>query len=159
MKMMVCFVTRQPQPLQHGFPVSGFVSTKQSEVFIPTPQDTQLPAVCCLKPAQHPQTPTFIPSNPSKQPFPLLTCYKASEDFCLLVEDVHGDVPGGLEVQRVALERDHGCEMGMDAWMTHLELCPAPSPGWGHGWGAPALQQLLPRMDTTALSGPGSALL
>lgn len=45
--------------------------------------------------------------DPSKLPFPLLTCYKAGEDFCLLVEDVHGHVPGGLEVQGVALEQDH----------------------------------------------------
>lgn len=143
-------------PLQHGFHISA--SPKWSEVFIPTPQDTLLCAVWSQHSIpEHPLSPLL---NPSKQPFHLLTCYEASEDFCLLVEDVDGDVSGRLEVQRVALEQDQGCEMGMAAWVRHLGLCPALTP-W-LGCTDPAVTppvQGKPRVGSTALCGPGSALL
>lgn len=66
------------------------------------------PPACRLKPTQHPTThPPSSLLNSSTQPFPLLTCYKATKDFSLLVEDVHCHISGRLEVQWVALERDH----------------------------------------------------
>lgn len=91
-------------PLQHGFHVSSFVSTKWSEVLHKTPG---LPS-CVLKPTQHPTThPLSSLLNSATQPFPLLTCYKTSKDFSLLIEDVHCHISGRLEVQWIALEWDH----------------------------------------------------
>lgn len=87
-------------PLQHCFHVSTFVSTKQSKVSICSSQrHLGSPPASCVKPAQHPTTHLLSSlCNSSTQPFPLLTCYEASEDFCLLIEDVHCNVSGRLEV-------------------------------------------------------------
>lgn len=65
------------------------------------------PPARCLKPAQHPTTHPLSSLNFSTQLFPLLTCYEASKDFSLLIEDVHCHISGRLEVQWVALEQEH----------------------------------------------------
>lgn len=46
-------------------------------------------------------------TQPPELVSPLVTCYKTSEDFRLLVENIHCHVSGGLEVQWVALKQKH----------------------------------------------------
>ena len=60
------------------------------------------------------------------QPFPLLTCYKASKDFSLLIEDVHCHISGRLEVQWVALERDRESKHVRWGRLTETSLLETP---------------------------------
>lgn len=157
-------------PLHHGFRVSSFVSTKFNEVFISTPQNIPGPTMSCLKPAQHTKTPTFTPPQSLQTAFPspyllqgewglLSSHWECSQSRFWRTGSTVG-CPG-------TRPRDQGCEMGMapgTAWVRHLELCPALTPGLGARLGCTYPAENLPvqdkpGVDTTALCGPGCALL
>lgn len=127
MKMMVCFVIRQPQPVASPAWLSClwlcFYKVERS-FHLHSTRHTGSPLCAVWSQPSIPKHPLPPPLNPSKQPFPLLTCYKASEDFCLLVEDVHCHVSGGLEVQWVALEQDHETKGVRRGWLPVLGLIP-----------------------------------
>lgn len=83
--------------------------------------------MCWLKSTQHPATHLLSSLlNSSTHPFSLLTCYKASKDFSLLIEDVHCYISGRLEVQWIALERDHEDKHVRQGWLPETSLLETP---------------------------------
>lgn len=173
MKMMVCLVIRQPQPVASPAWLSClwlcFYEVERS-FHLHSTRHTGSP-LCAVwsQPSipKHPLPPPLIPPNSLPPSLPVTrrvrTFVFSLRMFTVtfLADWKYSGLPWNKTTRPRVWDGD-GC-LG-PAWVRHLELCPALTPRLGAWLGCtyPAVTlpvQHKPRVDTTAVPGPGSALL